>query len=113
VRQVRHAEHQVREALLDVVELRRRRLHGVANSAHLRHHRSSVFTAALHCTDLLRQRVAAHLQFFGARLDLATFGFQCRKRSDVEGVAALGQALGDSVRVFAQKLNVEHDRAGS
>ncbi|CAM2158458.1 hypothetical protein PT2222_40321 [Paraburkholderia tropica] len=108
VRQVRHAEQQIRELRLDLVELDLRRLHLVADAAHFGHHGRGVLAAALHRADLLRQAVAARLHFFGAGLNGTAFRFERGKGRDVEGVAAVGEALRDAVEVFAQQLDVEH-----
>ena len=108
MRQVRHAEHQVGQTLLDVVELRSRGLHLVANAAHFGHHRGGVFAPAFHRADLLRQAVAAGLQLFGTGLNGAAFRFEGGEGRHVEGIAAVGEALRDAVEVFAQQLDVEH-----
>ncbi len=110
VRDVRHAQHQVGQARLDLAELGFRRLHVVADPADFGHHGRRVLALPLHRADLLRQAVAARLELFGVGLDRAAFRFECGERGDVEGVAAIGEALGDAVEVFAQQLDVEHGR---
>jgi hypothetical protein len=42
--------------------------------------------------------------------DRTAFRFEGGERGDVEGVAAIGEALRDAVEVFAQQLDVEHGR---
>jgi len=108
VRQVRHFQQQPLQARLNAVERRGRCLHCVAERAHFRHDRRRVFAAPLHRPDLLRQCVAPRLQLFCAGLNGATFGFERRKRRDVERVAACGKARGDAFDIFAQQLDVEH-----
>jgi hypothetical protein len=108
VRQVRHAEHQVGHAFLDVFELQRRGLHFVANAAHFRHHRRGVLAPPFHPANLLRQAVAASLQFFGTGLHGAAFRFECGESRHVEGIAAVGEAFRHAVEVFAQQLDVKH-----
>ncbi len=108
VRQVRHAEQQVRQTLLDIVEPGRRRLHLVADTTHFSHHRRGVLALAFQRADLFRQTVAARLHLFGTGLGVAAFRFERGEGRHVEGIAAVGEALGDAVEVFAQQLDVEH-----
>ena len=58
------------------------------------------------CFDRLLRRA----WLFGTGLDRAAFRFERGEGGDVEGVAAIGEALGDAVEVFAQQLDVEHGR---
>ena len=120
VRQIGHGQQHGLHITLDPLQLRGAVFQFGFDVGGLRHHgvhfcgTRSAF--GLELADLLAQRVAPGLQFFGAGLDGFALGFQRGEGGQVQkGLRRFTgiQAGKDRVQVFAQQIDIKHGGSGS